>query len=631
VTGVQKKLVAIGVLALAMPAWAQQRPAVRLEVSPRRVYQGDAVILKVIVEGLADPEPPQVPATADYEVHYHGGQHSRSSFTFSINGRTVQSTATTTFTYTLLPRRAGRISILPVTVTSGGREYQSQPIVLEVIEPQAQDYVFLELSADRTECWIEQPITVELAIWLRRLKAEGKPLSADPILSREPPELTIGWLDALDGTETLSQQDFLPDYLASSGPGLAINGLTTGGGFFSFDRELAKFMFPRGRERRVGQDGQEYEYYVYRMKKRYLPVDVGPLTFAPVRFKGAVPTEVTPNLRIRRTEHVLTFSNPLVVNVKPVPTQGRPASYCGAVGPVSLRVTAKPTEVNVGDPVTLTMKVSGRARLESVAPPQLQANADLVRDFKIPEDLLGGVMEGKFKVFTQTIRARSEQVTQIPPIEISYFDPETSKFETVRSRPIPLTVHAGALVSAEDVIGFGSDPATAKLTTLKGGIQANYTDVDALLATGDLSWSWELAGWPLAGPALFVCVWLVKLRRDRLAGDVAYARRRRAFKNAMGRLSRAAREGRPGGAADAIAACMLDYMADRCNRAGGSMTRQEAVNVLRSGGVGAEVLEKLDGLLESCESARYGQADGSDQELVRTAKACLKEMEKCRF
>ena len=626
---VKKIAAAVGVLALVQASLGQERVSVTAEVSPQRIYLGDLAVLRIRIEGIAQPAPPEVPATADYEVRFHGGSQSTSSFSFSINGRTVRSSASTAFTYTLLPRRAGRIIIPAVAIEHDGREYSSQPTPLEVIEPAQQDHVFLEVKTDRNEYWIEQPVTAEVIVWVRRLQAEGRALDVDPLLLRDPPELSIPWLDALEGTETVPEREFLPDYYARNRPGFAVNGLTTGGSFFfSRDRTLIRFMFPRSKAKRRGLDGQEHEYYVYRFRKRYLALEAGPLTFSPVRLKGEMPVEVTQDLRIRRTERVLAFSKPVVVTIKPVPTEGRPDSYCGAVGKVDLRVTAKPTKVSVGDPITLTMRLSGKARLESVGAPPLLVNEALARYFKVPEDPLGGVMEGRSKVFTQTIRARSDRVAEIPPLEVSYFDPDSGGFETVRSRPIPLSVHPASLVSTEDVIGFGEDPLASKLTTLTGGLQANYTDVDALLATQQAVWSWRLLGGPLAGPLAFVCVWLVKLRRDRLAGDVAYARRQRAYRNAMRRLSGVSARDR---AADDIAACLLDYMADRCDRGGGSVTRQEAADLLRQGGVSEEVLDRLDAVLESCELARYAQMDGSGGELADSARRCLKELEKCRL
>lgn len=616
------------VLVLSLQARGQE-VSVSLTVSPTRLFIGDTATLQVIVKNAPDAQPPEISSTQDYDIRYQGQSSARNVSMF--NGR-VRSTQTTTFSYVLVPRHAGRIVIRPIELTHGGKTYGTGPTTLDVSEAEEQDRVFVEVSADPPVCYLEQPVQIEVAVWLRGLEMNGRVLDVDPLVVRNPPELTIDWLDALEGTETQSQQEFLPGYLNENRPGFAVNGLTTRSGmFFAFDRTPATFMFPRTRATRLGLDGLEHEYFVYRFRKQYLPLSAGTLAFAPVRFKGLIPVEVTSSMRIRRTKKMLAFSKPLAVQVKPVPRENRPASFCGAVGRVDLRVSAKPTEVSVGDPITLTMRIGGAARLESVGAPLLAGNEALARDFRIPPDLLGGVMRGNAKLFTQTIRARSDEVTEVPPIEICYFDPVRERFVSVRSRAIPLTVHEASVLDTGDVIAFGEGSAAARLTTLSGGIQANYTDANALLASQQIAWSWSLVAGPLAGPALFLCVYAGKRRRDRLSGDVAYARRRRAYRQATRELNQIASRETDGQATGTIAACLLGYVADRCNRADGSMTRQEATEALRGARVEADLVGRLDGLLETCELARYARVEQTGDELVAEARRCLKEIEKCRF
>ena len=71
-----------------------------------------------------------------------------------------------------------------------------------------------------------------------------------------------------------------------------------------------------------------------------------------------------------------------------------------------------------------------------------------------PADPLAGVVEGRRKTFTQTIRAKDETVTRIPPIEFSYFDPTAERYVQVLSNPIELSVGAAREVAMTDVVGF---------------------------------------------------------------------------------------------------------------------------------------------------------------------------------
>ncbi len=63
------------------------------------------------------------------------------------------------------------------------------------------------------------------------------------------------------------------------------------------------------------------------------------------------------------------------------------------------------------------------------------------------------------KEFSQTFRALSANVTQIPPIELNYFNPRSRTYEVARTDPIPLTVHGTRVVTARDAEGLAAPPA----------------------------------------------------------------------------------------------------------------------------------------------------------------------------
>jgi hypothetical protein len=170
------------------------------------------------------------------------------------------------------------------------------------------------------------------------------------------------------------------------------------------------------------------------------------------------------------------------VNVLTPPIQGRPEWYTGAVGKFDFRVVAEPTQVNVGEPIALTLRVtdlsSGPVNLDYLAVPALDRLSTLTDYFKVPDNPLGGISDGRTKTFTQTIRPRNADVTEIPPLPMSSFDPKTGTYSTIWTKPIPVTVHDVATVSASDLVGGESrtkQPTSQTLTEIDGGILANYT------------------------------------------------------------------------------------------------------------------------------------------------------------
>ena len=132
------------------------------------------------------------------------------------------------------------------------------------------------------------------------------------------------------------------------------------------------------------------------------------------------------------------FSEPQTIRVLPLPTQNVPESFGGAVGEFSLKVNAGPTNVAVGDPLTLKVQITGRGRLEAVTlPPQPQW-----REFKAyppsrnveSKDPLG--LSGT-ATFEQVLIPQNHEIKFLPPLEFSYFDPNQKSYRTLTGGAIP--------------------------------------------------------------------------------------------------------------------------------------------------------------------------------------------------
>src|SRR4029450_11656397 len=82
-------------------------------------------------------------------------------------------------------------------------------------------------------------------------------------------------------------------------------------------------------------------------------------------------------------EPIELSSEPVALDVLPLPDQGKPAGLSGAVGRFALDVRAAPLDVTAGDPVTLTYTVSGAGDLSSVTPPAL-VGSDALRVYPVP-------------------------------------------------------------------------------------------------------------------------------------------------------------------------------------------------------------------------------------------------------
>ena len=138
---------------------------------------------------------------------------------------------------------------------------------------------------------------------------------------------------------------------------------------------------------------------------------------------------------------------PVVLDVKPVPTAGRPPGFGGAVGRgFSLEVAADRSVVRVGDPITLHFELRGEG-IETATLPTLSSEGWFSgAHFRTPEGELVGELDGDVKRFSAVVRVADEGVVGIPELPFSWFDPETERFESTRSRPIALSVSEGQVV-----------------------------------------------------------------------------------------------------------------------------------------------------------------------------------------
>ncbi|MEE4243399.1 MAG: BatD family protein [Desulfopila sp.] len=130
--------------------------------------------------------------------------------------------------------------------------------------------------------------------------------------------------------------------------------------------------------------------------------------------------------------------------VQPLPAEGQPAHFSGAIGSFNFSATANQDEIEAGEPVTLVMTISGTGNFDRVSAPSFPEGkewktytptATFSKGSKEPE--------GK-KVFEQALVAESTEVTEIPSLSFSYFDPEKKKYITRTTSPLPLTVNTSS-------------------------------------------------------------------------------------------------------------------------------------------------------------------------------------------
>lgn len=153
------------------------------------------------------------------------------------------------------------------------------------------------------------------------------------------------------------------------------------------------------------------------------------------------------------TEKPLTLhTDGSVVKIKPLPAQGRPANFSGAVGQFVLSSEASTTSAAVGDPLTLKIHVIGQGNFGRVSMDGLAANADW-KSYKPSAKFEPGDSSGTTgtKTFEQSIVPLKAGRQEIPAVSFSYFDPEKNAYVTKKTEPIAVEIAAGSAVAVASV------------------------------------------------------------------------------------------------------------------------------------------------------------------------------------
>ena len=132
--------------------------------------------------------------------------------------------------------------------------------------------------------------------------------------------------------------------------------------------------FPlQGEENAITMGGVPYRALAYHSTLSALKpgkFKLGPAT-AEIMIEVMVPDDRFQHPFFSQTEprKVRPTCNDIEVNVLPLPTEGRPANFSGAVGDFEISLTAQPDEVAVNDPVSVEMVITGSGNFDALTTP----------------------------------------------------------------------------------------------------------------------------------------------------------------------------------------------------------------------------------------------------------------------
>ena len=548
---------------LAPAARAADPISVEATVESNDAVVNQSFVFTIAVNGAQNVSPPAIYDVQDFDVSYLGPQ-TQVSF---VNGHM---SASVSHRYRVVPLRAGEFKLGPFAVDVQGQHYETKAV----------------------------PIHVTAAAAAQR--RQGAPAGAEGVRLVVAPaksEVYVG--ERVDLTVTLLIGNVRVRDLQY--PVITADGVT-----------VDKFSQPTEGSEVI--DGQRYHTVVLRT------------TMTPVR-SGTVELTATMALTAATSrrgvdplfdqffpgtgKQMTVESERTAIAVLALPEQGRPADFSGAVGSFEFDMSAKPTTVAVGDPITVRLELSGNGNLASLTPPAVPVDGRVFRSYDAQP--VKDQDSAERRVFEQVVIPKTADVHELPAVSFTFFHPAARAYRTITRGPTPLTIVAGGQQEKPQIVDANAAPpeqAHPQGQPLGRDIVYIKDEPGTFQPRGSrLYHGGAFALLQLVPVALFAALWTAVRRRERLAADPRLVRFRGAGRDA--RRALAALDAAPGGDGrfyDALFTAVTAYLGAKLDLPPGAIERERVLARLQGNGTAPQTRERVAAFFELVERVRYAPA-----------------------
>jgi oxygen tolerance protein BatD len=562
--------------ACAVSAHCASAASITATLDRNVVPVGETVTLSVNIEGVNAQVSPQLPALSNVAVRGVSPGYRM------VNGQLVGMT----FTYTLQATLAGNTTIAPIQLVVGGLALSTQPLPLNIVPPvAAPSSAFLRLIANKTEVYLGEAFPLEIHLYFQhmedarypRLHAEGFSL----VQSEEP-------------VRTQTQ---------------------------------------------IG--GVGYNLFIFKMAAT--PARAGNLQLGPAECSLTVLIPLPRNPRdpfagffgpnFNRSPTNLQ-SAAVAMRVLPLPSENVPPSFNGAVGAFNMAVSAAPTNLAVGDPITMKVNISGRGRLDGLMLPEQPQWRDFTGyppnkkvESSDPLGLSGTV------AFEKVLIPQNHEVRTLAPFEFSFFDPAQKQYRTLKGQEFPLSVRSAAVTAVPP-------PVPTNATSSAEQQADDILHIRAQFAAGSAGVLLVRQPWFLALQAAPVAAWLglliARKRREALANNPKARRQRevaRRVREGLQELHALAAAQNSDAFFATLFRLLQEQIGERLDVSASSITESIVDERLRHATLPPPTLTELRELFQMCDQARYAPHK-TRQELsaiIPRAEGVLRDLQKLQI
>jgi len=572
---------------LLNPVAQGQEISVTATVDKNRLSLEDVLQLSIVIQGTQNTPPPELPSLPDFRVVSAG----TSSSTQYIN---TQRSVSITYNYRLTPMNTGTFVIGPTRVRANGKTYATQPITIavqnEAQKPSNQETTgnknaFVVTTLSSKKAYVGEQLVYTFRLFHR--------VDAKNLNLRLPFDKTRFHKEELGEPKT---------YIKIN------NGLQ----YHVQELSLALFPLKKG---------------LHEIPSAMIELDL----FHPMKNRSRRDPFSQFFGQRTQAEHKVLRSQSLSIEVLPLP-DGAPEGFENIIGQFNISAELGKNDLEVGDTTTLTVTVSGKGNVQDI----IFDEPDLKSYFKIYPDkpefhqtVQNNQIMGK-KVFKFALVPLEAGSRTLPKFSLAFFDPGKAQYRVAQTQPISLNIKPSAAKEELNLVQSRQQNAQApEIEILGRDIFPIYTELDKFQSTRSHSPAFLATRFGSPVLLFFISAFIIK-RQRRMKHDVAFYRRRNAYKNATRRLKKMSEHSDPSAPKEfgrELSEILREYVGNKLNLQGKAITAEEVETRLKEADYeSAEVTRKL---LERCEILQFAPTTrGNTKELLRESENLIKLLEK---
>ena len=357
--------------------------------------------------------------------------------------------------------------------------------------------------------------------------------------------------------------------------------------------------------------GEPYNEVVWRKAVLY-PQKTGKLVLPPLTLNLSL--NVPSNRRDLFGRRILTQAQKMIttgqntIRVKSLPEKNKPENFSGAVGQFDFDLILDKEALKASESFQAKIKVKGKGNLKlfnlpTISVPNTLEVYEPEHDEQVKITLSGmqGTIEDNY-----TIVPQFQGKYPIPPVQFSYFDPQTASYKTLTSRDLIVDVFDGPTAGTPRTSSTGTEPKQV-ITTNENAFRFIKLDTTLSRINQEVFWMsrsfWILLLLPLF---LLLTAYLIKLFVFDKTEDASSLKQRRAQQLAKKYLSSAKKEFHDQARFyEALERALHNYLKAKLKIETTELSKSKIESLLTEKKVAQHIAQEFVTVVENCEMARY--------------------------